>query len=254
MRRSLLLAIVSSLVIASVALAATDETKQTKTLVQAIRQTRSTGSYRYVMTIAVVRRRYPTVALHIRGVQGPRSLFVHVRAVSSVVGGGTQVPGPQQSAFLDGPFLYEGAPNGVAVYGKIRWLRVPVSSLSQTSKALTSMRNLSLAPLLHVLGESSRARLHAPRGRFSGRVAYDDPIVHTAISGMGGGTEFRDVRYSANVGGDGYVHTIRVTGKTADGSRVLTIKARLYGFGIRVDLTPPAEGTFLDQKLLSLAE
>src|SRR5262249_11008564 len=155
----------------------------TATLAQAIHQTRSTGSYRYVMTIAVVHRGFPTVELHVRGIQGPRSLFVHVRAVSTALGGGTPVPGPQQSAFLDGPFLYEGAPNGVAVYGKVRWLRVPVSSLSQTSKALTSMRNLSLAPLLHVLDESSRARLHAPKGRFSGRVAYDDPIVHTALSG-----------------------------------------------------------------------
>jgi hypothetical protein len=254
MHRSILLAVVSIFVVASVALAASDEKAPEATLAQAVGQTNEVGSFRYGMTIAIARRHYPAVELEVRGARGPGSLFVHVKAISSVLAGGTPVPGPQQSVFLDGPFLYEGAPNGIAVYGKVRWLRVPVAKLSPSSKALTSMRNLSPAPLLRLLDESSLARRRAPQGRYHGTVAYDDPIVHTAVSGMTGGVEFRDVRYSARVGADGFVHSIRVTGRTADGSRTLEIYARLYAFGLRVDRKPPAEGTFMDQELLNLAE
>lgn len=249
MRRSLLLAVVSIFAVTSVALAATGGKPPRATLLQAVAQTNDVGSFRYVMTISVAQENHAASALQIHGTRGPNLLSVHVKAISSAA-----LPGQQQSALLDGPFLYEGAPNGIAVYGNIRWLRVPVSSLSPSSKALTSMRNLSPAPLLRVLDESSLARRHMPNGFFHGKLAYDDAIVHTALSGMAGGIEFRKVRYTARVGTDGFVRTIRVTGKTADGSRTLTIRARLYGSGIRVDLKPPAEGTFMDRKLLNLAE
>jgi hypothetical protein len=199
------------------------------------------------MTIAVAQQNHPASTLRIQGTRGPELLFVHVKVTSSTA---TQ----EESALLDGPFLYEGAPNGIAVYGKIRWLRVPVSSLSPSSRALTSIRSLSPAPLLRVLDESSLARRPMRNGFFQGKLAYDDAIVHTALSGMAGGIEFRDVRYTARVGTDGFVHAIRVMGRTADGSRTLTIRARLYGFGLRVDLKPPAEGTFMDRMLLNLAE
>ena len=252
--RSILLAFVSIFVVASVALAASDQKAPRATLVQAVRRTNEVGSLRYAMTIAVARRHYPAVELQVSGARGPGSLFVHVKAISSVLADGTAIPGPQQSTFLDGPFLYEGAPNGIAVYGKVRWLRVPVAKLGPSSKALTSMRNLSPAPLLRLLDESSLARRRTPQGLYHGTVAYDDAIVHTALSGMTGGVEFRDVQYFARVGADGFVHSIRVTGKTADGSRTLEIHARLYAFGLRVDRNPPAEGTFMDQELLNLAE
>jgi hypothetical protein len=249
MHRSILLAVVSSLAAASVALAASDGEPPSATLLQAVAQTNGVGSLRYVMTIAVAQQNLPASALQIHGTRGPDLLFVHVRAIS-----GTALPGQEESAILDGPFLYEGAPNGIAVYGNIRWLRVPVSSLSPSSKALTSIRNLSPAPLLRLLDESSLARRDMPNGFFHGKLAYDDGIVHTALSGMAGGIEFRKVQYTARVGTDGFVHAIHVTGKTADGSRTLTIRARLYSFGLGVDLKPPAEGTFIDRKLLDLAE
>jgi len=249
MRRSILLAFVSIFAVASVALAATEKSAPRATLIQAISHTNHVGSFRYVMTIAVARGQDPAAELRIHGTLGPQLLFVHVKAISS-----TAPPGQQQSALLDGPFLYEGAPNGIAVYGKIRWLRVPVSSLSPSSRALTSLRNLSPAPLLRLLGESSLAHKRAARGLYHGQLAYDDAIVHTALSGMTGGVEFRDVRYSARVGADGFVDVVHVTGRTADGSRTLTIHARLYAFGIKVDPKPPAEGTFMDRKLLNLAE
>lgn len=249
MHRSILLALASIFAAASVAMAATEKSAPRATLEQAISHTNHVGSFRYVMTIAIARGRDPAAELQVHGIRGPHLLFVHVQAISS-----TSVPGQQQSALLDGPFLYEGAPNGIAVYGKIRWLRIPVSNLSPSSKALTSMRNLSPAPLLRLLGESSLARKRAAHGSYHGRLAYDDAIVHTAVSGMTGGIEFRDVRYSARVGSDGYVDTVQVTGRTADGSRTLTIHARLYAFGIKVDPSPPAEGTFMDRNLVNLAE
>ena len=115
------------------------------------------------------------------------------------------------------------------------------------------MHNMSPAPLLRILDEWSNARSHASGGRFHGTVAYDDPIVLTALSGMTGGTEFRHVFFSVKIGGDGYVHSIRVTGATADGSKSVIVTARLFGFGRPVRVTPPREGTFIDQKLLSLA-
>ena len=245
MHRSVLLALVSIIAVAPVAPAATEKSAPRATLMQAISHTDHAGSFRYVMTIAVLRRRGPAAELQIHGTRGPHLLFVHVKATSN---------GQQQSALLDGPFLYEGAPDGIAVYGKIRWLRVRVSSLSPSSKALTSMRNLSPAPLLRLLDESSVARKHAAQGLYRGRLAYDDAVVRTALSGMTGGIEFREVQYSARVGRDGYVDTIHVTGRTADGSRTLTIHARLYAFGIKVDPNPPAEGTFMDKTLLNLAE
>jgi hypothetical protein len=254
MHRSLLLAFVAIFAAASVALAATGGKAPRATLVQAVDQTRHASTLRYEMDIAVARRHYPAVKLHVKGTRGTGSLFVHVRELATVLSDGTAVPGPQQSALLDGPFLYEGAPNGVAVYGKVRWLRVPVARLGAASKAVTAMHNLSPAPLLRLLGEYSHAGTHAPHGLFRGKLAWDDRIVSSALSGMTGGIQFRDVHFSAQVGKDGFVHTVRVGGRTADGSRTLTIAARLYAFGEPVRVSPPPEGTFIDEKLLNLAE
>jgi hypothetical protein len=248
MRRSILLALVSIFAVASAALAAAEASAPRATLLQAVSHTDRVGSFRYVMTIAIARAEGPAAELQIHGTRAPHLLFVHVNATSSTAAG------QQQSVLLDGPFLYERAPNGITVYGKIRWLRIPVSSLSPSSEALTAVRNLSPEPLLRLLDESSSARKRAAQGLYHGRLAYDDATVHAALSGMTGGIEFRDVHYSARVGRGGFVDTVHVTGRTADGSRVLTIHARLYAFGIKVDPKPPAEGTFMDRKLLDLAE
>ena len=253
MRRSLLLAFVSTFAVASVALAATGGKEPKATLVEAVNQTNHASSVHYVMSIAVAHTHHPSLKLDVRGARGTDSLFIHVRAFTSLVNDGpADAAGPQQSAFIDGPFLYEGSPNGVAVAGKIRWLRVPVAR-PDTARAIAAMHNMSPAPLLRILGEWSNARSHASHGAFHGTVAYDDPIVLTALSGMTGGTEFRHVFFSAKIGDDGYVHRIRVTGTTADKSKSVTVTARLFGFGRPVRVSPPREGTFIDQKLASLA-
>ncbi len=254
MRRSLVLAFVSIFAAASVALAATGTKASKVTLVQAVSRTNHAPTLRYVLDITVARTAHPMTELHVKGVRGRGTLFVHVQELAAALADGAAVPGPQQSALLDGPFLYEGSPNGVAIDGKIRWLRVPVARIGSEASAITAMHNLSPAPLLRVLDEWSKAKTLAPKGVFHGTVAYDDPIVQTALSGLGGGVQFRDVRFTARVGGDGYVHTIHVSGRTADGARTLSVFARLSAFGQPVHLTPPGEGTFMDQKTLALAE
>jgi hypothetical protein len=254
MRRSLLLAFISTFAVASVALAATGGKQPKATLVEAVSQTNHASSLHYVMEIAVAHTHHASLKLHVRGARGTGSLFIHVRAFTSLVNDGpADAAGPQQSAFIDGPFLYEGSPNGVAVAGKIRWLRVPIARLGPSASAITAMHNLSPAPLLRILDEWSRARSHASNGAFRGTVAYDDPIVLTALSGMTGGTEFRDVSFSVKIGDDGYVHSVRVTGTTADKSKSVTVTAHLFGFGRPLRVAPPRQGTFMDQKLVSLA-
>jgi hypothetical protein len=220
----------------------------------AVAKTSRAASLRYVMDIAVLRRRYPATVLHVTGARGPGALYVHVKSLAEVLADGTQIPGPSQSAMLDGPFLYEGAPNGIAINGGIRWLRVPVAHLGRAAGALAAMRNLGPTPLFRVLQESSLAHVRARDGIFKGTVAYDDPVVRTALTGMTGGIEFRGLRFEATVGADGYIHVIKMTGRTADGSKALSVSVRLYAFGLPVRLTPPPEGAFMDQKSFLLAD
>jgi hypothetical protein len=249
----LLPALVSALALASAASAAAAAPPQSAvSLVQAVRATEGVSSLRYVITISIARRGRSALTLHVRGTRGRASIAIHVQESSDTLG--VSVPGPRQSAILDGPFLYEGAPDGVAVDGTIRWLRVPVARIGQDATPVSMVRSLSPAPLLRVLDEWGRANVRSPDGWYRGTVPYDDPIVLSALSGMTGGVEFRNLRFSAHAGKDDFLHTIRITGRTADGERLLTVDARLYAFGWPVRVDVPAEGTFMDQKLLSLEE
>lgn len=248
MRRSIVLALVSTFAVASVALAATGKKAPRASLVQAVSNTSRASTLRYVLDIAVSHTGSPTQQLHVQGMRGRDALAIHVQERS------TGLAGPHQSAMIDGPFLYEGSPNGVAVLGRIRWLRAPLARLGPGSKVVATMHHLSPSPLLRLLDEWRHVRTRTVNGSFHGTVAYDDPIVLSAVSGLTGGIEFRNIRFFARVGGDGYVHAIRVTGTTADGRRTLRVTARMYAFDRPVRLTPPAQGTFMDQKSLALAE
>lgn len=248
MRMSLLLAFVSIFMVASVALAATGGKAPTTTLVQSIKRTNHAPTFRYALDISVVRPGAPELTLHVNGIRGRGSLFVHVRAMADAI------VAQQQSALLDGPFLYEGAPNGVAIAGKVRWVRMPVARIGRDARPIQTMHTLSPAPLLRVLDEWSHGKTRSPNGAYHGVVAFDDPIVQTALAGMAGGTQFRDVHFFARVGIDGYVHAIRLTGHTADGTRRLSVNAQLYAFGRPVTPQIPREGTFMDEKTVGLAE
>lgn len=254
MRRSLIIGLVSTLFAASAGLASSGKQTRSLALNRAVSRTARVASLRYVMDIAVIRRRYPATVLHVTGARGVGTLVVHVKSLAQVLADGTQIPGPSQSAMLDGPFLYEGAPNGVAINGGIRWLRVPVAHLGKAAQALATMRTLGPTPLLHVLDESPVARTRVRGGTFKGTARYDDPIVRQALTALTGGIEFRSLRFEAKVGADGYIHVIKMTGRTADGARALSVSARLYAFGRPVRLTPPAQGTFMDDKSFILAD
>jgi hypothetical protein len=253
MRRSLLLAFVATFAAASVAIAAAGDKETPKaSLVQAVSNTNRVPTLRYMMDVAISRAHSPAMQLHVEGTRGADALFIHVRQMSSGQSGGTAMP--QQSALIDGPFLYEGSPNGIPVLGHILWVRVPLARLGPGAKVISTVHSLSPAPLLRLLDEWSQARTHSPNGFFHGTVAYDDPIVLTALSGITGGVEFRNLWFSARIGDDGYIHSVLVTGRTADGSSTLRVVALLYAFGRPVRLTPPGEATFRDPKTLALAE
>jgi hypothetical protein len=145
MRKSLLLAFVSTFAVASVALAATGDKAPKSTLVQAVDHTNRAPSLRYALDISITRPGSPAMSLHVHGIRGRDSLFIHVKAMAGALAG------PQQSAMLAGPFLYEGSPNGVAIAGKVRWLRLPIARIGSRARPIETMHNLSPAPLLHVL-------------------------------------------------------------------------------------------------------
>ncbi len=107
---------------------------------------------------------------------------------------------------------------------------------------------------MHVLDESPAARTHTRTGVVRGTVAYDDRIVRGALTAMTGGIEFRSLHFEARIGVDGFVHLIKMTGRTANGGRSLSVSARLYAFGKPVHLKPPAAATFMDQQSDMLAD
>jgi hypothetical protein len=181
-------------------------------------------------------------------VTAKQTISVRLKMADMKLPDGTVVPGLSGAALLDGPFLYERAPSNVAVFGTLRWLRVPLSSLGAASPALRSLHDMTPAPLLRVLNESHAIARTAPAHVFSGPVAYDDPIVRDALTSLTGGLEFRHLRIAAWLGRDGLVHRVMLTGRTADGTRTLRLDARFFAFGRPVTVTPPALGTFVDKQ------
>jgi hypothetical protein len=251
----LLVGMVSTFFVASVALAASDAPKaRTPNLSDAVRGTEAATSFRYAISIAVDRRTDPARVLEVHGVSGDGQLFVRVRQAVVQLFDGTKVPGPEAAAMIDGPYLYERAPAGIAVNGTITWLRVPIAKIGRFSPVMGAVRALTPMPLLRVLGESHAAATSRIASKFAGMVRYDDPIVRAAITHLTGGVEFHDLRVTAEIGADGLVHGVGITGLTADGSTTLTITAHLFAFGRPVHLTPPAGTALMDQQLLTLAE
>ena len=252
MRRTALTGFIPTLVlVASVALAAgSGSAAHTTTLGKASLRTAHVASEHYALAVRITKDGQP-LTLHVHGQSAPHMISVRLKISDLTLPDGTKVRGPSGAALLDGPFLYQRAPSNLVLFGKIRWLRVAVSTLSPASDALRSVHDMTPAPLLHVLGE---ARVEARSLTvFRGTVAYDDPIVRTALHGITNGIEFRQLRITAWLGRDGLVHGVRLTGRTADGSMSLRLSARLYAFGRPVHITPPAPGTFLDKQLLQLA-
>jgi hypothetical protein len=213
-------------------------------------RTAQASSIHYSVAVTMTKTQGPLV-LHISGGSSREAMSVRLRLEDATMKDGTTMPGTDGAIMVSRPFLYERAPSGLSMFGSIRWLRVSIGGLPTRSQTLSTVRSLTPSPLLRVIGE---ARLHpvAGAGRFAGPVAYDDPIVRTALNGLGGGLEFRDLVVSVTVGRDGLIHRVGIDGRTADGKTSLRLRAHLYAYGVPVKLVPPKPGTFVDQRLEQL--
>lgn len=216
------------------------------TLAAAAARTAQARSERYAIHVVLTRAGAP-VSLHISGQAGRHTISVRMAVGAVRLPDGSSVPGPNGAALLDGPFLYERAPRGVALGGGIHWLRLDVPSLAPTSAALDAVHAMTPTPVLDVLRAAHVGPHQGAGGSFSGTVAYDDPAVTTGLTKLTGGLQFRDLHVWATLGGDGLVHRVVLTGRTADGRTTFSLHAHLFAFGRGLHVTPPAPGTFVDQ-------
>ena len=213
-------------------------------------KTQRAGTVHYAVAVTMTKHHQP-LTLHIDGASSRDAVAVHLRLDSLTLKDGTTLSGTTGALLMAKPFLYERAPGGTARFGSIHWLRLPVDRLSPRSQLLSTMRALTPSPLLRIVAES-RLRPTDARGGFAGRVTYDDPVVRTALHAVGGGLEFRSLRVYVHVARDGRIHSVRLTGRTADGKTTFVLHARLFAFGAPVKVVPPKPGTFMDRQLEQL--
>jgi len=242
MRKLALIASTALLVAAaaSIALASRGTAAPKRGVADALAKTTRVTALRYAVRVQIRKDGTP-LTLRIRGGLDGRTIDVHL-ATAGLTG----------AERLKGPFLYEEAPSGLVVYGRYRWLRTPVDRLPHDSEALTVLHALTPAPLLRVIG-AAHLRPVGDGSVYVGPVAYDDEAVRTGLTRLTGGMEFRGLRLTVRVHND-LVHSLVLTGRTADGSSQLRITARLYAFGRPVHVTPPKPGTFMDDELPELSE
>jgi len=197
------------------------------------------SSVHYTVAVTLRKGKEP-LTLRIDGGSSRDRLVAHL-SLGSMIG----------SVLMSKPFLYESAPSGFVVLGNINWLRLHLSESSPRSQVMTTLRSLTPSPLLHVIAEA-RLRPLGRRGTFAGPVAYDDPVVRTSLHQLAAGLEFRALHVRVQVGRDGLIHRVRITGRTADGKTTLNLRARLYDFGVPVQVMPPSPGSFMDTALEQL--
>ena len=203
-----------------------------------VASTARASSVHYTVSVTLTKTHEP-MTLRIAGAASRDRLVAHIRL------------GEQTAAVMrDGSFLYEGSPNGVVEFGNVSWLRLHLDRTSPRAHVFTALRSLTPLPLLHVVAE---AKLRSVGGRvFAGPVAYDDPIVRTALHQLSDGYEFRGLRLRIVVGRDGRIHKLLLTGRTPDGATALALRAHLFDFGEPVRLSPPKPDTFVDYALSDL--
>jgi hypothetical protein len=256
MRQAVILAPIAMLVVgASVALAATGHAPKPRasSLAAAAARTARVSTQRYAVDLRIMKDSVPHV-LRARSAVAPGTISVWLELAPVRLPNGTFIPGSDTEGLIDGPFLYERMPDGLAAQGSVDWLRVSIASLSPSHPALSGMHGMTAMPLLHVLGEARAHAVTRDASLFRGTVAYDDPIVVTGLRMFTAGLQFRDLRVTAWIDPHGLVRRVRLTGHTADRKTTLLVNARLYAFGRPVRVTPPAEGTFMDDQLLQLSD
>jgi hypothetical protein len=207
-------------------------------------------SVHYNVAVTLTMKKQP-MTLHIVGGASRQGLAVLLRLDDLQLSDGSSLPGATAAVRMSRPFVYERAPAVAGILGKVRWLRLSTLGLSPRSSVMSHIHALTPAPLLRVVAEA-KLRPTGTTGSFAGPVAYDDPIVSTALASLNGGLEFRNLRVHVVVGRDGLVHRVRIDGRTADGTSTLRVRARLYGFDRPVKIVLPKPGTFLDHQLEQL--
>jgi hypothetical protein len=241
MRRFALMLAALLLAALSIAFAASGGNAAEKpSLSDALTRTSHVASLHYGLHIQILEQGMP-LALHVRGQSDAHTISMHF-AAQGMTGG----------ELVYGPFLYEQAPDGIAVDGKFRWLRTTLSRLPANSRELMVLHALRVGPLLQVVARA-RLQTNAEGLVYRGAVAYDDPVVRQSLLRLTGGIEFRRLRLTVNVSG-GLIHRLVLTGKTADGSSTLRLAANLFAFNRPVHVVPPKPGTFMDVELQQLAE
>jgi hypothetical protein len=241
MRRIALTLAASLLAALSIAFAASGgHAADRPSLSDALTRTSHLASVHYGVRIQIREQGNP-VTLHIRGQSDAHTISVHF-ASQGMTGG----------ELVYGPFLYEQAPDGIAVDGKVRWLRTTLSQLPPDSRQLMVLHALRIGPLLQVVGHG-RLRTNASGHVYRGLVAYDDPTVRASLANLTGGIEFRRLRLTVHVSG-GLIHRLLLTGTTADGSSTLKLAANLFAFDRPIHVVPPKPGTFMDVELEQLSE
>jgi len=244
MRRSALISLVAALAFAGAfAFAAAggnkDKDRPAVDVQAANAQTAKEPSVHYHVAITLKKAQKPTT-LHIRGASSRDRLLAKLEV-------GTQ----KGTIMLDSNFLYETAPSGIVVLGNFSWLRMNVGRLSPRSQTMSTLRSLTPSPLLRIVAES---KLHVLKGHpiFVGTVAYDDPVVRTALRDLANGYEFRQLHLRVVVGRDGLIHRLLLEGRSADRKTTFVLRARLFGFGAPVKIPLPKQGTFMDPALEQL--
>ena len=242
MRKAAIIGWVVSLVATGCSiLAASGAAASTPSLEAALDRTAKTPSERFAFTVRISNKTLP-VALRVQGQQSGETISVRLKLSGAKKADGTPSAAADGATLLLGPFLYERAPSGAVISGKVRWVRLHVADLSPGSTRLKAVHDLTPRPLLRVLGEA-RMTQTAPGARlYRGTVAYDNPIVRSSLARLTGGTDFRGLRLSAYVGRDGLVHRLRLTGRTADRHSTLSLSAKLFAFGRPVHVKPPPRG------------
>jgi len=120
------------------------------------------SSVHYTFTIRLQQKERP-MTLHISGGASHDTMAVHLRLADVTLSDGTTMPGATGAVMLAQPFLYERAPDGVAVYGNIRWLRLHVLGRSPRSQVLSNVRSMTPSPLLRT--RAPAASWSPPRAR-----------------------------------------------------------------------------------------
>jgi hypothetical protein len=188
------------------------------------------------------------VAITLRKAHTPTTLRIHGASSRNRLLAKLAVGSQKGTIMLDSNFLYETAPSGIVVLGNFSWLRMDVGRLTPHSQTMSTLRSLTPSPLLRIVSE---AKLHALKRHdiFVGTVAYDDPVVRTALRDLANGYEFRQLHLRVVVGGDGLIHRLLLAGRSADHKTTFVLRARLFGFGTPVKIVLPKQGTFMDPAL-----